>query len=553
MKFKNKLKRVRFTQKRPITKSNKFTKKHHFNTDLCDNKMTFQECEVAILRHAIDETEKRQGQKRANSDDIKKMLKIVEEFIIRKKLICYGGTAINNILPKQAQFYNRDIEIPDYDFFSPNALADSKELADIYYEEGYTDVEAKAGMHMGTFKVFVNFIPIADITYMHKDLYNAIAADAILVLNMRYAPPNYLRMAMYLELSRPAGDVSRWEKVMKRLNLLNTYYPLETKDKCHKLNFHQKLTTNMNEFEQIHITMRDSLIDQGVVFFGGYALSLYAKYAKSNEKLFMDKMPNFDVLSEEPEKCATIIKEVLIRAKIKNIKIITHPAFAEIIPEHIEIRVGKQSMAFIYKPIACHSYNEITIDGKTILIATIDTILTFYLSFTYANMPYYDKDRLLCMANFLFDMEQQNRLEQRGLLKRFSIDCYGKQPTMEDIRTEKANKFKELKRDRKSEEYEMWFLKYVPDKIYNKTPTTKLLSSISGDEREHEPDDTEDTDKADKKMKEKDVKEKEPEKEPAIEIEIEKPLEKPVNILSKILKSKNKTKKNKEMVSEFLF
>jgi hypothetical protein len=59
------------------------------------------------------------------------MLTIVENFIIRKKLICYGGTAINNILPKYAQFYKRDIEIPDYDFFSENALEDAKELADI--------------------------------------------------------------------------------------------------------------------------------------------------------------------------------------------------------------------------------------------------------------------------------------------------------------------------------------------------------------------------------------------------------------------------------------
>ena len=37
------------TQKKRKTKTNK-----KFNTDLCDNKMTFQECEVAILRHAID-------------------------------------------------------------------------------------------------------------------------------------------------------------------------------------------------------------------------------------------------------------------------------------------------------------------------------------------------------------------------------------------------------------------------------------------------------------------------------------------------------------------
>jgi hypothetical protein len=36
------------------------------------------------------------------------MIKIVEDFIIRKKLICYGGTAINNILPERDQFYNKE-------------------------------------------------------------------------------------------------------------------------------------------------------------------------------------------------------------------------------------------------------------------------------------------------------------------------------------------------------------------------------------------------------------------------------------------------------------
>jgi hypothetical protein len=44
------------------------------------------------------------------------MIKIVEDFIIRKKLICYGGTAINNILPERDQFYNKG-EIPITIFF----------------------------------------------------------------------------------------------------------------------------------------------------------------------------------------------------------------------------------------------------------------------------------------------------------------------------------------------------------------------------------------------------------------------------------------------------
>ena len=154
------------------------------------------------------------------------MLTIVENFIKKKSLICYGGTAINNILPKKDQFYNKDIEIPDYDFFSPNALKDAKDLADIYVDAGFTEVEAKAGQHFGTYKVFVNFVGIADITSIPKELFYTLKKDSIQVAGILYAPPNYLRMGMYLELSRPAGDTSRWEKVLKRLTLLN-------KNACH--------------------------------------------------------------------------------------------------------------------------------------------------------------------------------------------------------------------------------------------------------------------------------------------------------------------------------
>ena len=118
--------------------------------------LTFADCELTILRMAVDKAEEKIGKRIVNSEDIKKIIKIVEDFIKRKNLVCYGGTAINNILPEQDKFYNTEVEIPDYDFFTDNALEDSKELADIYYTQGFTDVEAKSGQHHGTYKVFVN-------------------------------------------------------------------------------------------------------------------------------------------------------------------------------------------------------------------------------------------------------------------------------------------------------------------------------------------------------------------------------------------------------------
>jgi hypothetical protein len=442
--------------------------KNKYHNKNCNNNMSYEECELAILRHAIEKSELLQGQKIIDSPEIQKIIIIVEEFIIRKKLICYGGTAINNILPKYAQFYNKDIELPDYDFYSANALDDAKELADIYYAAGYKDVEAKAGVHMGTFKVFVNFIAIADITYMHKYLYDSIQKESILIAGIHYAPPDFLRMSMYLELSRPYGDVSRWEKVLKRLNLLNEHYPIKLGNKCEKIDFYNKI-----ENDNVYFIARDNLIDQGVIFFGAYAISLYSNHAYKKENI--QKTSSFDVISDNPERCALILKEQLERNNIHKIKTIKHSAIGELISEHIELLVDNISLAFIYKPIACHNYNKIIIGNKEINIASIDTILSFYLVFLYADMPYYDKDKLGCMAKFLFEIQQKNRIEQRGILKRFSIDCYGKQPTLDVIRSEKAEKYKELSNNRNSRDYEMWFLKYIPDKIYNISAFSKSI------------------------------------------------------------------------------
>lgn len=495
-----------------------------YNTELCKDDMTFQECELAILRNAIDKSgDKIREKSIIRNQNIKDIIKCLEEFLVRKKLVCYGGTAINNILPKEAQFYDYTKEIPDYDFYSPNALDDAIELANIYHKKGYAEVEAKAGVHYGTFKVYVDFTPIADITLMPKEIFKNIQANAKKVAGIFYCPPDFLRMNMYLELSRPLGDVTRWEKVFKRLSLLNKYYPLNIDYNCNGVDFQRKMGKELvkknkskteestdeppeeevateNSFsniqEKIYLIVRDSFINEGVVFFGGYASSIYSKYMPLKQRKIVQKIPDFDVLSEEPIRVCTIVKERLEENGINKVKIIKRDHIGEIIPTHYEIRIGEDILAHIYEPLACHSYNEIEIADRTIRIGTIDTLLTFYLSFIYVKKPYYYVDRILCMAKFLFDVQQENRLAQTGILKRFSIDCIGNQPSLDDIRIEKADQFKKLMNKKGTREYNMWFLKYKPE--LNTTP-------VINEEETNKPKNK--TQKKKKKSKNKTVKE----------------------------------------------
>jgi hypothetical protein len=452
----------------------------------CDKKMTFEECELAVLRSAVDKIDKKTGRNKINDPDIKEIIRIVEDFLKLTKRVCYGGTAINNILPLQDQFYDKTTELPDYDFFSPEPLKDAKKLADIYYAKGFTEVEAKSGMHPGTFKVYVNFLPIADITYLIPELYKSISKKAIQVASIYYCPPNYLRMAMYLELSRPDGDVSRWEKVLKRLTLLNKHYPMKGKN-CRiediqrlfqygtkkdlmnggrkKIDYDDEEEYLENIEERIFYTVRDVLMGQGCVFFGAYANRMYLKKLKYLQRKRIPRVPDFDVLSDDPETAARILKERLDDLNLKKVSIKKKDGVGEIIAPHYEVSVGPETVAFIYEPLECHSYNVIDLGPHKMRIATLDTMLSFYLAFIYVNRPYYDVNRILCMSKFLFKVQQKNRLSQKGLLRRFSPDCYGVQSTMEKMREEKAEKYRELKNKRGSKDYEWYFLRYIPSEL----------------------------------------------------------------------------------------
>jgi hypothetical protein len=449
----------------------------------CGKNLTFEECQMIILQNAVKENEKFIGEKLIQTEDIKKIISILEFFLIKKKLICYGGTAINNILPKKIQFYNRDVEVSDYDFYSKNALQDAKELADIYYLEGYKDVEAKSGVHEGTFKLYVNFISIADITQLNPIIFDNLLKESITVAGIKYASPNFLRMGIYLELSRPHGDVSRWEKIFKRLELLNKVYPLNQRT-CNPF-FHQSLhnqkltnskknttkkthTIKQEQKETLFNTVRNSFIEQEAVFFGSFAFSLYSHFATG--KKIENLHPDFSVIVEDIERCFIILKDKLIENGFTKIIKIKHEKIGELVPENIEVKVDNNTICHIYKPIACHNYNKIFFGKYEINIATIDTIFSFYFALIYSkninykNKKYLErqKEKLLCMSSFLFNYQEKNKLKINGIFKRYTLTCIGKQSTIEEIRVLKNEKFKELKNKKNTKEYELLFLKYEP-------------------------------------------------------------------------------------------
>jgi hypothetical protein len=72
---------------------------------------------------------------------IRKSLGLVNDFLKTNPVLCYGGTAINNLLPPEDRFYNPETTIPDYDFYSKTPQEHATILANTLADAGLASVE----------------------------------------------------------------------------------------------------------------------------------------------------------------------------------------------------------------------------------------------------------------------------------------------------------------------------------------------------------------------------------------------------------------------------
>jgi hypothetical protein len=415
---------------------------------------------IALAQEQID--------KEAASDpDVKKMIRIVREFIETHRVMCYGGTAINNLLPPEDQFYDFSMEIPDYDFFSETPQAHAAKLADRLANAGFASVEVKPGVHLGTFKVFANYIGVADVSHMEVSMFKKLWDEKITKDKISYVSPNFLRMAMYLELSRPKGDVSRWKKVYKRLQLLNKHHPMTCPAGIEKLT---------HEFvdDTVRDEIREVLVKENLVLLG------------FNGSMVQEKTPRkwmlpLDILVT-PDKRQEVSKKILaVFKKHESVKTREFPEFEELMPARTDIRNAKSVLVRLYETTACHSYHE-TPSG--LRVASIPTLLQFFLSALYAPKEFLEaqpEQRFLCTAEHLVNLANSTSRRYKILTP---LTCIGTQKNLVTMRAERSEIYKKLSQNRESREFLELFFSYVPTDL-NKTQRQKVRKSLKKTLRRH--------------------------------------------------------------------
>ena len=334
----------------------------------------------------------------------------IEQFIREKKLIGYGGTAIHHALPKEVQFY-QSTDIPDYDFFSTDAIRDIQELAD-RLSVSFPNIEVKPAMFKGTYKLFVNYLPLVDMTQIEKELFENLWTSSFSRDQIHYVPYNYLRMSIYQELSRPLGDVSRWTKIFQRLELLNRHQPFLIR-KCDVTPL-RKPNPRIKEI----VTRLKSY-----VMLGDYAMYYW-------QELFPEeyRFPQQDVLfilSKTIEEIWSLLKGLPL----------TYTFYHNKLTQVYEIYVDEIPLLYVILTDSCMNYNTY----KHRNIASYDTTLSQFFALSFMNIKHLSKARLLSYCYLFYQIKDQDH----PLMRRFSLPCYGDQDTMEEIRRKREKYYKE--------------------------------------------------------------------------------------------------------------
>lgn len=217
---------------------------------------------------------------------LEKAFDIVQKFIIDNKRILYGGTAIDlslKLLNHEGIY--QDDAIPDYDFMSPTFYEDSNNLAILLYKAGLPNVSAINAAHFNSRRVRVNFVTVADISYVPENIYvnvptikiNSNSKNIKKYKGLTIVHPDFQRMDLHrafnIPFSNPPQEVilHRLEKDQKRFKLINNMYSLgsipnlkniKNQDKNHDKN-QIKLTINK---EYYYNAVIGGILNYGLIF-----------------------------------------------------------------------------------------------------------------------------------------------------------------------------------------------------------------------------------------------------------------------------------------------
>jgi hypothetical protein len=362
------------------------------------------------------------------------VIELISKFIIKKKLILYGGFVINLILPKKHRFY-KDYTINDYDCFSKNPIKDSIELAKEIKKSGFKYIKIKRAIHKNTYKISVFGKQFFDITFLEESVYNILLKyintnnNKLKYYKDKYKiiPVDIIKQNLYFELARPIQSGFRWEKIYNRLDLVNKFYPTDKNNKILKC-------IPIKETYLIAIKYILEYIKLNKIpIIDSYSIKLYKNlalccYRLSNTSICITILVNN--ISEVYENVKNIIISYINTNKYK-IKLIKKSINSINLYKQYDIRVYDVDTKEIFNIIRIieiknQCFSTTVKNGYE--VGSIDTCL-YFLYYNYVNNKIFYNNKAEALENIYYINQFENNIineeMNRTVNKRLQTNCYG--------------------------------------------------------------------------------------------------------------------------------
>jgi len=302
-------------------------------------------------------------------------------------------------------------------------------------------------MHEGTTKIYVDYVPVADITEIHPKIYETLYKRSAVFDKIHYLDANSLRMLMYLELSRPRGEVTRWSKVFERLMIFNEFVPIRL---CKIYQKRTMLTTY-----HIEMVLRYIMINKRI--FAGADLIDFYDQALKDRNVHMNITTKKPILFFSPNsykdatELVTQFKTLHPKRQHKKFNIQTFTIHrVDMIPYFTMVRYGKQIIVCIIEYSACHAYITVPSHNSTIKIASLDTLISLYFSLGLLHTRLFNIGSMECMALKLVEINMKARDDYGEYLFPFiSVKCSGHQTTLPSLIREKLQRITRKRNENK--------------------------------------------------------------------------------------------------------
>lgn len=385
----------------------------------------------SFIENLVDKIE--ENKLKQQYEENKDLLEEVSKFIIKKKLILYGGLTINLILPKIHRFY-KEFSLNDYDCYSKNALKDAIELAESLKKKGYSYIKIKKAQHQDTFKLYIEKLQILDITQMDNELFDNLSKisnkerKTLKNYTDKYVliPIALIKRNLYFELSRPIQSGFRWSKIYKRLSILLKNHKNKSVKKI------QKYIPVSSEYNNVITKLKKYIKDNKYPIVDNYAIKLY-KGINNPDCCRIHEASNYlSILSNDYEKTTKEIVKILkdnLSDKY-NINVLNRTFHQEILNKRnrIVIENKETEKSFSILNVISNTENCLStniIEGYT--VGSLDTILYILYSHYIIYNIFSKNDTIL--DDTLYYINEYEKYIKDDLKdkpeKRLSTTCYG--------------------------------------------------------------------------------------------------------------------------------